>query len=93
MDDHEAFELVRAAVIRAKREAVTLAPSQVTSATLLTEPPVYLDSLEFVAMITYLEDDLGLVADDDRFSPRSMRTVGDVVAGVQGWVADEVATG
>ena len=89
MDDEEAFELVRTAVIWAKAEAATLAPGQVVRSSLLREPPIYLDSLEFVAMVTHLEDELGLVADDDHFSPQSMRSVGDVVAGVQRWVADE----
>lgn len=91
MNDQNVFELVRDAVICAKAEVVTLRPGQVTMATTLAEPPVYLDSLEFVAMVTRLEDALGLIADDEHFSPRSMRTVRDLVAGVKSWIAAEAA--
>lgn len=89
MNDEEVLGVVREAIILAKAELVTLAPGRLNPSTALGEPPIYLDSLEFVAMVTHLEDALGLIADDDRFSPRSMRTVSDVVDGVKIWIAEE----
>jgi acyl carrier protein len=89
MTDDEVLAIVREAVIWAKAEVVTLLPGQVEAGTVLSEPPIYLDSLEFVAMVTRLEEVLGLIAQDEHFSPSSMRTVGDLVAGVKSWVASE----
>jgi acyl carrier protein len=86
MDDEEVFDAVRGAIMWAKAEAVTLTPAQITRASLLAEPPIFLDSLEFVAMVTRLEDVLGLIIEDVHFAPGSMRTVGDVVAGVTSWI-------
>jgi len=92
MTDEEVFEAVQAAVIWAKSEVLTLKPDQVVIASVLAEPPIYLDSLEFVAMVTRLEEAVGLIADDERFSPRLMRTVRDVVAGVKIWLASDEAS-
>lgn len=92
MDDEEVFEAVREALIWTKAEVVTLAPSQVVMASVLAEPPIYLDSLELVSMVTHLEETLGLVAEDEQFFPRSLRTVRDVVAAVKIWIADDEAT-
>lgn len=86
MDDDEAFAAVREAVIWAKSEVVELMPGQVTTSTVLSEPPICLDSLEAIAMVTRLEDSLGLVAEDEHFFACSVRTVGDVVASVTKWV-------
>jgi acyl carrier protein len=80
--------VVRSAVISAKSEVLPLRPDQVDMDSVLAEPPIVLDSLEFVAMITHLEDTLGLPADDDHIAYRSMRTVGDVVAAARTWLAD-----
>ena len=91
MNDEEVLDVVRGAIIWAKADLVTLAPGQVNPPSVLGEPPIYLDSLEFIAMVTHLEDVFGLIADDEHFSPRSMRTVSDVVEGVKVWIA-EVAT-
>jgi acyl carrier protein len=87
MNDGEVFEAVRDAVIVAKAEVVALAPGQVTASSLLAEPPICLDSLESIAMISHLEETLGLVAEDEHFFSGTVRTVADVVAAVQGWLA------
>lgn len=87
MDDAKVFEAVRDAVMWAKVEVVALVPGQVVMTSLLAEPPICLDSLESIAMVTHLEDVLGLVAEDEHFFAGSVRTVGDVVHAVQGWIA------
>lgn len=87
MNDDELLETVRGAVIWAKSEVVELAPAQVELASLLDEPPICLDSLESITMVTRLEEDLGLVAEDEHFFTGSVRTVGDVVSAVKGWIA------
>lgn len=86
MHDDDALEVVREAIIWAKSEVVDLAPGQVTLASILSEPPICLDSLEAIAMVTRLEEELGLVAEDEHFFACSVRTVGDVVASVEKWV-------
>lgn len=92
MDDEEVLATVRDAIIWVKAEVVTLAPGQVVMASVLAEPPIYLDSLEFVAMVIRLEDTLGLEAEDEHFARRSIRTVQDAVAAVKSWIADDEAT-
>lgn len=87
-----AMEAVTDAVIWAKSEVVVLAPSQVTSSSLLSEPPICLDSLEAIAMVNHLEERFGLIADDERFFAGSVRTVGDVVTAVEDWLAVAEAT-
>jgi acyl carrier protein len=87
MDDRHVVEAVRGAVIWAKAEVVALAPEQIEMSSLLTEPPICLDSLESIAMVSHLEEALGLVAEDEHFFAGSVRTVGDVVDAVKGWVA------
>jgi acyl carrier protein len=91
MDDERVFAVVRDAVIWAKAETVPLAPSQVAMASPLAEAPICLDSLETIAMITHLEDALGLVARDEHFFAGAVRTVGDVVAAVHKWIAEAEA--
>ena len=59
MNDEEVFDVVRGAVIWAKAEVVTLAPGQVVMTSLLGEPPICLDSLESIAMVTHLEERSG----------------------------------
>lgn len=88
MSDDEVFETVREAVISAKAEVVTLAPSQVLHASVLSEPPICLDSLESIAMVSHLEDAFGLVAEDEHFFSGSVRTVADVVDAVKVWIAE-----
>lgn len=90
MDDEEVFEAVRQAVIWAKAEVVTLTPSQVVRTSLLDDSPICLDSLESIAMVTHLEEILGLVAEDEHFFAGSVRTVGDVVQAVKSWIAGAV---
>jgi acyl carrier protein len=90
MNDEEVFEAVRGAVIWAKAEVVVLAPGQVVMTSLLDEAPICLDSLESIAMVTHLEEVLGLVAEDEHFFAGSVRTVGDVVAAVKVWIAGAV---
>ena len=92
MTDEDVFEVVRAAVIWAKSEVITLTPSNINPSTVLADPPIYFDSLDFVAMVTHLEEAFGMIAEDEHFSPRAMRTVGDVVGGVKRWIADPEAT-
>jgi acyl carrier protein len=87
MDDEHIFEAVRQAVIWAKEAVLPLTPDQVSMGSKLSEPPIYLDSLESIAMVTHLEDLLGLVAEDEHFFAGSVRTVGDVVTAVKGWLA------
>ncbi len=90
MNDEEVFETVRGAVIWAKAEVVALAPRQVAMTSLLAEPPICLDSLESIAMVTHLEEVLGLVAEDEHFFAGAVRTVADVVAAVKGWIGGAV---
>ncbi len=92
MNDEEVFESVREAVIWAKAEVVALALGQVVMISLLDEPPICLDSLESIAMVTHLEEVLGLEAEDEHFFAGSVRTVGDVVAAVEGWMAGAETT-
>ena len=92
MNDDEVFEVVRGAVIWAKAEVVTLDPRQVRMTSLLSESPISLDSLESVAMVTHLEEALGLVAQDEHFFSGAVRTVADVVDAVQLWVAGAVTS-
>lgn len=91
MSDDEVFEAVRAAVVAAKAQIVTLAPAQVDRTSLLAEPPIFLDSLESIAMVAHLEETLGLEAEDEHFFNGSVRTVGDVVTAVQSWLASAQA--
>lgn len=88
MNDDEVFLTVRDAVIWAKSEVVALGPGQVERSSLLSEPPICLDSLESIAMVTRLEEELGLVAEDEHFFSGSVRTVADVMAAVKGWMAE-----
>jgi acyl carrier protein len=89
MDENEVFDVVREALIWVKSDVVTLAPSQVDMGSVLAEPPIYLDSIEFVAMVARMEEALGLVAEDEHFFPRRLRTVRDVVGAVQRWIAGD----
>ena len=91
MTDDEIFDAVQRAVIFAKSEVVALTPAQIDLDTALAEPPIYLDSLEFIAMVTYLEEAFGLIAEDDHLTPKTMRTVRGVVATARTWVAGEAA--
>jgi acyl carrier protein len=88
MDDAEVFGLIRGAIIWAKSDVAELAPGQVTMASSLAEPPICLDSLEFVAMVTHLEEKLGLIAEDEHFFSASARTVADVVEAAKSWIAE-----
>ncbi len=90
LNDEQVFEAVRGAVIWAKAEVVTLAPGQVVMTSLLDEAPICLDSLESIAMVTHLEEALGLVAEDEHFFAGSVRTVADVVSAVKAWIAGAV---
>jgi acyl carrier protein len=87
MEEIEVFEVVQSAIIWAKADVADLAPGQVTMASVLAEPPICLDSLEFVAMVTRLEEQLGLIAEDEHFFGTVARTVGDVVAAAKNWIA------
>lgn len=87
VSDEDVFDAVREAVIWAKAEVVTLAPSQVELSSLLDDTPICLDSLEAIAMVTRLEEHLGLVAEDEHFFSGSVRTVEDVVTAVKAWIA------
>lgn len=91
MNDGQVFEAVRGAVIWAKAEVVVLAPGQVVMTSRLEEPPICLDSLESIAMVTHLEEALGLEAEDEHFFAGSVRTVADVVTAVRDWM-EEVET-
>ena len=92
MTDEEIFAAVRDAIIWAKVDVVTVAPSQVTMESRLAEPPIFLDSLESIAMVTQLEERLGLVAEDEHFFSGSVQTVGDVVSAVRTWMVTAGAT-
>jgi acyl carrier protein len=92
MEDQALFETVREAIMWAKADVVELAPGQVEVASLLAEPPICLDSLESIAMVTHLEEKLGLVAEDEHFFAGSVRTVGDVVGVLKGWIAEVEAS-
>ena len=88
MNHDQVFAAVREAVIWAKAEVLDLAPAQVRPESSLSEPPIVLDSLEAIAMVTHLEEQLGLVAEDEHFFAGSVRTVEDVVDAVMGWLAE-----
>ena len=92
VSDDEVFDAVREAVIAAKAQVVTLAPSQIERASLLSEPPIFLDSLESIAMVTHLEDALGMEAKDEHFFAGSVRTVGDVADAVSEWMTEAETT-
>lgn len=86
MDDTDIFAVVRDAVIWAKSEVIELEPRQIRIDSVLAEPPIVLDSLEFVVMVTRIEESLGLVAEDEHIAPKSTRTVRDLVESVQRWI-------
>ena len=90
MNDEEVFEAVRDAVIWAKAEVMDLGPGQVMGSSVLTDLPICLDSLESIAMVTHLEEVLGLVAEDEHFFRGTVRTVDDVVTAVKVWIAGSV---
>jgi acyl carrier protein len=87
--DDDLFEVVRDAILAAKAEVLPLSPRQVERDSVLSEPPIVLDSLEFVTMVTHLEEALGLAADDDHIAYRSLRTVEDVMSAARSWIAAE----
>lgn len=91
--DVDVLAAVREAIITSKSEVVTLQPEQIQLEHTLAEPPIFLDSIEFVEMVTYLENALGLPAEDDHIAYRAMRTVGDVVDAVGTWIADDASSG
>lgn len=88
MSNEELFYEVRAAIIWAKAHMVDLAPSQITAGSRLSEPPICLDSLEAIAMVTRLEETFGLVAEDEHFFAGSVRTVEDVIGAVRDWIGE-----
>ncbi len=87
VNDEEVFEAVREAVIWAKAQVLILPPGQIVMSSLLAEPPICLDSLESIVMVTHLEEAFGLVAEDEHFFTGSVRTVEDVVEAVKAWIA------
>jgi acyl carrier protein len=93
VDDREVFEVVRDAIIWAKADVIQLAPAQVSRSSVLSDLPICLDSLEAIAMVTHLEEALDLVAEDEHFFTRSIRTVDNVVDAVKDWMASVRSTG
>lgn len=86
MNDDQVFEAVEQALIWAKQPVLRLTPGQVSMTSQLSDHPICLDSLESIAMVTRLEELVGLVAEDEHFFAGSVRTVADVVASVKGWL-------
>jgi acyl carrier protein len=87
--DDELFDVVRTAILRAKAEVLELSADQVGRDSVLAEPPIVLDSLEFVGMVTQLEEMLGLAANDDHIAYRALRTVRDVTTAARKWIEQE----
>lgn len=87
MSDEEILAAVQDAVVAAKAQVVTLVPEQLDRSSLLAEPPIFLDSLESIAMVAHIEEALDLEAEDEHFFSGSVRTVGDVATAVKGWLA------
>jgi acyl carrier protein len=83
MSPEEILERVRGIIVQAKAESILLQPEEIAPQGRLDEPPLAMDSIDFVRMVIGIEEEFGIIAEDEQFLASSMETVGDVVAAVQ----------
>lgn len=92
MNDEQIVEVIQKAIIRAKAEVFAFDSDQIRMESDLTEPPLSLDSIDFLAMIIELENNFGLIAEDKHFLDPSLRTVADIVSAVKSWLESGAET-
>jgi acyl carrier protein len=74
---------VRGIIVQAKAESLVLQPEEVTLESRLTGPPLAMDSIDFVHMVIGIEEEFGIIAEDEQFLASSIETVADLVDAVR----------
>lgn len=75
----DVFSRLQRIIIEAKAELVALKPTDITPESKLGEPPIAMDSIDFVKMVVGIETEFGLVAGDELFAGADIKTVSDLV--------------
>jgi acyl carrier protein len=83
MGPDEILSRVRSIITQAKAEMVVLQPEDISLDSRLSDYPLAMDSIDFVRMVIGIEEEFGIIAEDEQFLASSMLTVADVVAAVQ----------
>lgn len=89
MNDEQIVEVVQRAIISAKAEVLIFDSALIKMESVLTEPPLSLDSIDFLAMIIELEKYFGRTAVDEHFLASPLQTVADIVSAVKSWIGAE----
>lgn len=74
---------LRNIIVQAKAETAVLQPEEISLDSRLGEHPLAMDSIDFVRMVIGIEEEFGIIAEDEQFLASSMLTVADVVTAVQ----------
>jgi acyl carrier protein len=83
MESEQLLARVRGVIVQAKAETLVLEPEDITLESRLAEHPLAMDSIDFVRMVIGIEEEFGIIAEDEEFLASSMRTVADVLAAVR----------
>lgn len=83
MTPEDILARVRGIIVQAKAESIVLQPEEIGKDCRLTEPPLAMDSIDFVRMVIGIEEEFGIIAEDEQFLASSIDTVADLVIAVQ----------
>jgi acyl carrier protein len=86
MTQPDIFAAIRDTLAAVKSETGPVSPDEITPELELEEAPLSLDSLEFLQLIAWIEERLGVVAQDDSFV--ELRTVQNLVDAARQWLAN-----
>jgi acyl carrier protein len=81
--DGTIFERIRTIIVQVQSETAPIDPAQVEPSSNLSEWPFSIDSIDFVKIIIGIEEEFGIVAEDEDFLASKMNTVEDIVDVVQ----------
>lgn len=86
MTEQEIFDRVRDIIVEVKNTTSPIDPASITPDSVLEEPPLSMDSLDFVQFVVGVEETFGIIAQDSDFL--GLRTVADSVELIKGWDRD-----
>jgi acyl carrier protein len=89
MTEQEIFRHVCQIIAEVKSTTSPVDPATLTLETALEEPPLSLDSLDFVQFVVGVEEAFGIIAQDSDFL--GLRTIADSVELIRSWDTDGAA--
>ncbi|MFC1416693.1 acyl carrier protein [Streptacidiphilus cavernicola] len=86
MNEQQVFDRVRDIIVDVKSATSPVDRAQLTRETALEQPPLSMDSLDFVQFVVGVEESFGIIAQDSDFL--GLNTIADSVALILGWDSD-----